>query len=29
MARPRSLVEVPLDGLGIRNLYLRLLVRIE
>jgi molecular chaperone DnaJ len=29
MVRPRSLVEVPLDGLGIRNLYLRLLVRIE
>jgi len=27
--RPRSLVEVPLDDLGIRNLYLRLLVRIE
>ena len=29
MVRPRSLVEVPLDDLGIRNLYLRLLVRIE
>ena len=27
--RPNSIFEVPLDGLGVHNLYLRLLVRIE
>lgn len=29
LVRPNSIFEVPLDGLGVRNLYLRLLVRIE
>ena len=28
-ARSGSVVEVPLDGFGIHNLYLRLCVRIE
>lgn len=27
--RPNSIFEVPLDGLGVRNPYLRLLVRLE
>ncbi|HKZ04471.1 MAG TPA: DnaJ domain-containing protein [Methylomirabilota bacterium] len=29
LVRPNSIFELPLDGLGIHNLYLRLLVRIE
>lgn len=29
MVRPGTVLEVPLQGVGVRNLYLRLLVRIE
>ena len=29
LVRPKSIVEVPLHGLGIHNLYLRMYVRIE
>ena len=29
LSRPRSIIEAPLSGLGIDNLYLRLFVRVE
>ena len=29
MVRQGTVLEVPLQGVGVRNLYLRLLVRIE